>query len=53
MFLCLGHEDDHIFRAMVSVWTIVGLAWFAGIINNIQSKFGERVERHKVGANMP
>ena len=45
--------DDYIYRTMVGVWTLVGLAWFAGVINNIQSKFEKGVDEYKVSADAP
>ena len=36
------------YRLMVTAWLLVGLAWFAGVISNIQSKFEETLDRRQV-----
>ena len=40
--------DDYIYYPIVFMWTLEGLACFAGIVNNIQSKFAAR-NRHTQG----
>ena len=45
--------DDHIYRTFIFWWTLMGLAWFAGIVNNIQSKIAETIDRHKVSCEWP
>ena len=43
-----GSEDAHVYRLLVVIWTLVGLAWFAGIVKTIQANFERGLDHRKV-----